>query len=314
MTAVKVDGGYKIRLESGKLLPKIYPSKDAANKRIRQMKSFKEKLVFEVQDFSTEVIEKEEKGSKIKGLRLFGTALKEGISRNKRNYTIDNLKENNGEEFNFIVAHRNDYDNPDHNAGEGTYSLNGNVLEFDGKIYDNHHHPDITEQVQKGLVAVSVQGGYQDVKVKENKVVFEGLRIPILALVNKHTRGVEAASIETAIAEKLELNECEEVKMSEDFTKVLKEKEDKIKEQEDSMKELQERFDKLESTDKKRKLKAEEDEKGVKKKLTESLIKINKEFKEEELMKKSLSELEMMEKYETKIKESEDGEGEEQSS
>ena len=38
---VKVKGGFKIRLESGKLLPKVYPSAEAADKRIGQLKMFK---------------------------------------------------------------------------------------------------------------------------------------------------------------------------------------------------------------------------------------------------------------------------------
>jgi len=38
---VKVSGGWKIRLESGKLLPKVYPSDTTADKRIAQLKMFK---------------------------------------------------------------------------------------------------------------------------------------------------------------------------------------------------------------------------------------------------------------------------------
>jgi hypothetical protein len=38
---VKAKGGYKIKLESGKLLPKVYPSAAAADKRIAQLKMFK---------------------------------------------------------------------------------------------------------------------------------------------------------------------------------------------------------------------------------------------------------------------------------
>lgn len=38
---VRVKGGFKIRLESGKLLPKVYPSAEAADRRIGQMKMFK---------------------------------------------------------------------------------------------------------------------------------------------------------------------------------------------------------------------------------------------------------------------------------
>lgn len=39
---VKTKGGYKIRLESGKLLPKVYPSAEAADKRIGQLKMFRQ--------------------------------------------------------------------------------------------------------------------------------------------------------------------------------------------------------------------------------------------------------------------------------
>lgn len=39
---VKVDGGYKIKSHvTGKTLPKTYPSRDAANKRIGQMEMHK---------------------------------------------------------------------------------------------------------------------------------------------------------------------------------------------------------------------------------------------------------------------------------
>jgi len=38
---VKVKGGYKIRLESGKLLPKVYPSEAAVQHRLQQLEMFK---------------------------------------------------------------------------------------------------------------------------------------------------------------------------------------------------------------------------------------------------------------------------------
>ena len=307
MTVVKVNDGYKIRLESGKLLPKIYSSKEEAENRIRQMKHFKNKenLVWEVQDFKTEVIESE---GKINGLRLFGTALSEGLSRNKRNYTIDNLRENDGQMFNFIVGHRKDYDNPDHNVGEGKYFLNGNKLDFEGKVYNNLHHPDIVEQIEpKKLIAVSVQGGYEDIRVNDGKVVFEGLRIPILALVNKHTRGVEAASIEAAISERLEQEDMEgKMSENEDFVKLLKDKEDKLTEVNAELSKLKEAMHGKEE-DMKKMLKDKEDENNLKKKkVVESIISLNKEQKESELIQKTLPELELMEKYEQKIKQIED--------
>lgn len=31
-------GGFKIKLENGKILPKIYPTREAGNKRISQLK------------------------------------------------------------------------------------------------------------------------------------------------------------------------------------------------------------------------------------------------------------------------------------
>lgn len=40
---VKVKGGWKIRLEGGKLLPKVYPTKTAADNRIRQLKQHRRK-------------------------------------------------------------------------------------------------------------------------------------------------------------------------------------------------------------------------------------------------------------------------------
>jgi len=188
---------------------------------------------------------------------------------NGRQYTDFNginLKENNGEMFNFIVAHRKDYDNPDHNVGEGIYTFNGNKLDFDGKIKNTHHHPDIVEQVKDGLVAPSVQGGYTDVKAKDGKIVFEGLRIPILALVNKHVRGVEAASIEAVISEKLELDDVSEGdRMSEDFVKLLKEKEDKLKEMTDDLTKVKEALHGKEE-EMKVMMKKEEDAKAEKKK------------------------------------------------
>ncbi len=313
MTIVKVIGGYKIRLESGNLLPKVYSSKEEAQKRISQMKSFKtkEKLIFEVQDFKTSVIEKEGKNI---GLKMVGTALQEGVSRNKRNYTIDNLKENDGEPFNFIVGHREDYDNPDHNVGEGVYSLNGNRLDFEGTVFNNAHHPDIVEQIEpRNVVSVSVQGGYKNVNVKDGKVVFEGLRIPILALVNKHARGVPAASIEAAIAEAEKLEEAE-MENTEDFAKLLKEKDSKVDELEKELKDVKEKLDVSAEDAKKRKAKEQEALDAKKEKVIESIIEINKEIKQKDIKDKTLSELELMESYEKKIHESGDGETEESAS
>ena len=105
---VKRNGKYFVVSEDGKKnLGGPYDSREQAVNRLGQVEHFKNKenLIFEVQSFKTEVIEREDKS---KGIKIFGTALSEGISRNKRNYTIGNLKENDGQMFNFIVRHRED--------------------------------------------------------------------------------------------------------------------------------------------------------------------------------------------------------------
>ena len=44
MVVVKAKGGFKIRSHrTGRLWPKVYKSRKAANKRIRQMKHFKKR-------------------------------------------------------------------------------------------------------------------------------------------------------------------------------------------------------------------------------------------------------------------------------
>lgn len=41
MPVIKTKGGYKIRRSKDGLYPKVYPSKEAAEKRVAQMESFK---------------------------------------------------------------------------------------------------------------------------------------------------------------------------------------------------------------------------------------------------------------------------------
>ncbi len=281
-------------------------------KRIQQMKSF-DKLIWEAQDLKFDIIESE---GKSKVLKLSGTAMVEGKSRNGVNYRCKNFEENNGEMFNFLVGHRDDYDNPDHNVGEGTYIAESSKLRFEGNVSNNKHHPDIIEQIQLGRVSVSVQGKVKSVIKEGDTTVVEGLRIPLLCFVNKHTRGIEGATIESAIAERMEIDNnktliaMEAEKMSEELTKEivekqLLEKDEKIKgaeaKQSEAEKSLKEAEDKLAMIKKK-----EEEAKSLKKKkLVESLVGINKELKSDELDKKSLSELELMEGYEKKIQETE---------
>ena len=40
---IKSGKGYKIKLESGRILPKVYPTREAGNRRIRQLKAHSKK-------------------------------------------------------------------------------------------------------------------------------------------------------------------------------------------------------------------------------------------------------------------------------
>ena len=146
------------------------------------------KIIWEVTDFKSEV--KESSGTKSGGktIRMSGTALKTGVSRNGRTYTVSNLQENHQEPFNFIVGHQLDFDNPKHGVGEGVYFHQGDKLVFEGVAKNTASNPDIVEAIEDGRVAVSIQGGYKSINENDGEVTVEGLRIPVLALVNKHTR------------------------------------------------------------------------------------------------------------------------------
>ncbi|KKL64403.1 hypothetical protein LCGC14_2165370, partial [marine sediment metagenome] len=247
-----------------------------------------------------------------KWVRVIGTALKVGKSKNGVNYRISNLKEADGSMFSVIVGHRVDYDNPDHNVGEGQYHLEGeDVLKYNMKVKNTTTHPDIIEQIVDELVAPSIQGKYDAIEVQEdNSVIVEGIHIPLLALVNKHVRGVEGATIESAIAERIELNKSktQEVSSMEEkdvFAKQIKEKDTQLgdanKKIEEADKELakanklvKEQEDKLKKIEEAKKLevaKSHEDK-------VDKIVETNSDLKKEELMEKTDGELDIIEKYE----------------
>jgi len=251
-----------------------------------------------------------------KWVTVKGVALETGMSKNKVDYSINNLKENDGKMFSVLVGHREDYDNPDHNVGEGKYNLDKTYLRYEMDIKNTSTHPGIVEQVMDDMVSVSVQGGYEDVELIEEKgklkkVIVEGLHIPILALVNKHTRGVEGASIEVALAERIEMKkkDIHEVNTMEEkdiFAKQIQEKDKKIAESiklnEDATKIVAERDKALKESAEK--LKVFEDAEKVRvaekhNELVDKIVETNKDLKKEELMEKTDSELEIIEKYET---------------
>ena len=305
MVAVKTSAGWQIRLESGKLAPKLYGSKEEAEKRIAQMEMFKhmkENVPFNVEfnslmEFTSSVSE----AGKIK---ISGTAVAQEKSMNGRTYTDPSLLENHMQKFNVIAGHKEDWDNPDHNVGEGSYIYSNGILRYEATVMNTSHHPDIVEQVSSGLLAPSVQGNAVVRKSGSERLV-EHMRIPILALVNKHTRGVQSASIDSAIAESI-------AKIEEENSKVVEA--EKMAELDDLKAEnakLQEALSKSE-LDKK---KIEDEKKAMmmkeaedkKKAVVESILKANSSLKESELMEKTIEVLEVMESYEKKSSEAAKG-------
>ena len=310
-----------VKKEDGKVMG-THDSEEKAKKQLAALNiNVKNSISFMTIVESVKIKEKDNS----KWAEIDGTALTNGMSKNNVDYTIKNLQENDGKSFNVLVGHREDYDNPDHNVGEGLYNLESNNLKYSMKVMNTPQHPDIVEKIKDELVAPSVQGGFDSHKViKENgksKVTVEGLHIPILSLVNKHVRGVDGADIATVIAERIEMekNNIQEVNNMEDkdvfakqieekdnllteSKKTLEESEGKINEANDKLKESEEKIKKFEEAEKARVLKEKEE-------LVDKLCESNKELKKEELMEKSDDELKIIEGYEIKIKEQKNPEG-----
>ena len=62
-----------------------------------------------------------------KWLKIGGTALVKGVSRNKNNYTIENLEENNGKKFKWMFGadpiYKNAYEKSIKNIAVGTQNI-----------------------------------------------------------------------------------------------------------------------------------------------------------------------------------------------
>ena len=132
-------------------------------------------------------------------LDITGVALEETISRNGNNYTIENLKENDGAKFSWIVGHPEDASHPDHIVGGGELSLESNKLIHAGKIRNTKKYPDIVEKVKDGLIVPSIHAIAGKVKRVEDdggvKFNIENLRIPGIGLINKHFQGLSLIHI-----------------------------------------------------------------------------------------------------------------------
>jgi hypothetical protein len=216
-------------------------------------------------------------------LKIGGLALTEGVSRNKNNYSVKNIQENNNQSFKWIVGHPNDA-HPDHVVGKGVLMAEGTNLLHEGIIRNTAAYPDIVEKVQDGLIGPSIHASYDEIERVETEEGFHydvtGLNIEGVSLVT--FQGVKQASIDYAIAEsyvapaepdKIEEEVLEDVKMEQETTK-LQEENAILK------KELEE-------------MKA-----GQKLELVESLLKLNDKLDKEQLMQESESVLKVREEYE----------------
>ena len=162
-------------------------------------------------NFVPEEFKVEERKEGASWIRIGGTALTEGVSRNKNVYTIENLKENDQREFKWLVGHP---DNAEaHVVGRGTLSLVEGKLVHEGKIRNTANHPDIIESVVDGFVGPSIHATANKVTKKEDGYYVEGLEIDGVGLVA--FQGVKQASIDYALAESFDKAQVEKKELDE---------------------------------------------------------------------------------------------------
>lgn len=261
-------------------------------------------------EFSPELkIEESEKSGS--WLRIGGTALVEGTSKNKNVYTFENLKENEGREFKWLFGHPNSPE--EHVVGMGKLVLEEGKLVHEGRIRNTAKHPDVLEQVRDGFLGPSIHASASKVTRKEGKYHIEGLSIDGIGLVA--FQGVKQASIDYAIAESFE-KELSDLKESDKDEENNNDKGDNMSEEEKAPVEepveapAEEEKAEAPSEDAQESMKKELDavkeelmalKEGKKVKLVESIMAINSELKKEDLMKESEDKLEMMKAYESKL-------------
>ena len=183
-----------------------------------------ENLSFEFTSPEIKITETDIKGEG-KWLNVSGVALEAGLSRNNRRYTFENLKENDGRNFKWIVGHPMEAEN--HIVGKGRLSLKeGGGLNHDGVIRNTVNYPDIVESIRDGFLQPSIHAHAKRVKRVKDEFQIEGLEIDAVGLVA--FPGVKGATIDYALAESFdrklsELKESEkdvkEIHMTEEETK-----------------------------------------------------------------------------------------------
>jgi len=254
-----------------------------------------------------------------KWLQIGGIALTEGVSKNNNVYTEENLKENNGREFKWLVGHPDEAE--EHVVGLGKLKLEAGALAHEGKIRNTMKHPDVVEQVQDGFLGPSIHASVKKATRKEGKIYIEGLSIDGVGLVA--FQGVKQASIDYAIAEsfdkaeKLESSEkdakktmqvktMEEEKPVEQPEAPAEEPKEEPKAEEpvvDAQPDKEEPVEEAVSLEEFKKMKEEVNALKIERKeaFVNSIIECNKELKKEELMKESEEKLALIKEYEVKL-------------
>jgi hypothetical protein len=243
--------------------------------------------------FSTDDFQVMESGEDKSGkwIRVGGLALKEGISKNKNNYRFQNLQENDGKTFKWVVGHPKT-NVEEHVVGKGKLTLTPEGLRHEGRIRNTSKHPDIVEAVQDGFLGPSISAGFKKIVKENDAYLIEGLNIKLIGFVA--CQGVEAASIDYAIAESFEKTESAPV------DEKNKDTEEKLMEDSKPTVSVEE-FKALQESHKAQKLELDRITEARKKDLAGQIVEMNKDLKVEDLIKENESTLNMRVEYEKRL-------------
>lgn len=253
-------------------------------------------------------------------LEIGGTALVPGISRNDNEYTFENLQENDGRSFKWIVGHPEEPE--EHIVGMGKFTLVEGRLMHEGRIKNTARHPDIIEQVKDRFLGPSIHATAKRIVKKGDKFNVEGLTIDGLGFVA--FQGVGEASIDYAIAESFNdtTDKTEETKDKEVANMPEEGKEEPAVEAEAPAEEVEDKVDETEDSEEEDKAEEEPAEESLKKLQTdlqkeikmlkesrkqnviEQIISVNKELTSKDLLKERMDKLKLILEYETKLSKS----------
>lgn len=255
------------------------------------------------------VFENEQQNTKI--LKIGGTALVTGESQNKNVYTTENLVENDGKNFKFLVGHPTKFIE-DHVVGKGSLKVIDGTLRYEGVLMNTARHPDVIDKVKAGLLGPSIHAVAEKITQKEGKYHIAGLNVRGMGLVA--FQGVKSASIDYAIAESFQgVEEQDEIDIK--TTKgeqVMAEEQEKVAAPQEAVAPVpqnddlapprealieQVKLDELKAV--KEELEALKAEK--KNAIVESILEVNKNLKKEELVKESDEKLKLILEYEKKL-------------